>query len=255
MLDVYSVLKNIKISPYETLNEYTPYTVSSGDSYLSRKTYNRNVYAYFSANKFIEGRKSLYFVIGDYKPNGFDSQIHKRQLIKAYFTSMQDGSHQTRDSTYEKIIMTNESPWLWLTDDLTGCTVMIVEYDDNSYGMIHLRPNDLELTLYQKYYKYRSWKFELDESAELKEKNIALEREALKIVQSQSLGSKIKRYILVQSEISYSEFKQLNIVGVYRDGDWRFFIHAIAPMLEEYEFREIRWRNYSIFSSLHAEFK
>lgn len=68
MLDVRNVLKNIKISPYETLNEYTPYTLSSDESYWSRKTYNRNVYSYLSANKFIEGRKSLYFVIGDYRP-------------------------------------------------------------------------------------------------------------------------------------------------------------------------------------------
>lgn len=234
------------------MNEYTPYTLTGLDSYWSRKTYNKNVYAYLSANKFIEGRKSLYFAIGGYKPEVFDSRIHKRQLIKAYFTSMQDSSNQTRDSTYEKIIMTKESPWLWLTDDLTGCTVMIVEYDDNSYGMIHLRPNNLELTSYQKYFKYRSWKFNLDEIAELKEKNIALEKEALEIVQSQSLGSRIQRYILVQSEIAYSEVKQLNIVGVYRDGNWRFFIHAIAPIFEEYEFREIRWRNYPIFSSLHS---
>ena len=255
MLDIRNVVKNIKISPYETLNEYTPYTLTGLESYWSRKTYNKNVYVYLSDNKFVEGRKSLYFAIGGHKPGGFDSRIHRRQLTKAYFTSMQNSSNQTRDSTYEKIVMTKGSPWLWLTDDLTGCTVMIVEYDDNSYGMIHLRPNDLELTLYQKYFKYRSWKFKLDELAEYKEKNIALEKEALKIVQSKSLGSRIKRYILVQSEIAYSAYKQLNIVGVYRDGNWRFFIHAIAAMLGEYEFREICWRNYPTFTSLRSEYK
>ncbi|MEY8768823.1 hypothetical protein [Francisella philomiragia] len=254
MSDIRHVLKNLKISPYETLNKYTPYTLTGLEDYISRRTYKKNIYVYLSNNKFIDERKSLYFAIGNYKPDGFNAQIDKRLLIKAYFTSMQNKSNEIRSSTYEKIKMTKESPWLWLTDDLTGCTVLIAEYDDNSYGMTHLRPNDLKLSTYQKYFKYRSWNLKLDELAEYKEKNISLAKEALEIVQSKSLGSKIRRYILVQSEITCAEFKQLNIVGIYGNDNWRFFIHAVSPIDQEYEFREIRWRNYSIFKSLYTEY-
>lgn len=254
-MNIRDVVRNLKLNPYETLNTYTPFTLTEG-TYWSRKTYEKNIFAYLMDNRFINGRKSLYFGVGNtIKPNGFDNRVIHRQAIKAYYTSMQDDSGvNIRNQNYDKIQMRNGGPWLWLTDDLSGCTVFIVEYSDGSYGMIHLRPKDLTLTNYQKYFKYRSWNFTLDDLAELKEKNIALEKEALEVIKSKSSGAGIRRYILVQSELNFSEFSQLNITGIYTNNNWRFFAHNVSPMTEEYDIRELRWRNYPFFSSLVSEY-
>ena len=109
---------------------------------------------------------------------------------------------------------------LWVTPTQTGCSVMILDWGDHMYSMVHLQPlPDDQLA---------SWRqdiFKKDTALKPKHKNYSLREEITKIINTEK-NRRPKRYILVQSMRAGSQGSFLQIIGVKVGTIWRFFLQS-----------------------------
>lgn len=108
---------------------------------------------------------------------------------------------------------------LWLTDQQTGCTVLILDWG-NSYSMVHVLP-------YQRgsYNKLMRGMFSLSGGFQSNRQNHYLRDDVNRITRTtMGHGAAPQRYILVQSQSSLDHRQTLQLVGVAALGGWRFYV-------------------------------
>jgi len=110
---------------------------------------------------------------------------------------------------------------LWLTDQQTGCTVLVLDFGVVGYAMVHLLPHltNTFSALSQKLMKVGA----IYNVA----KNLALRNDASAVVTA--TGHAPVRYILDQSQWAVSRQRILQLVGVQRNGGWEFYRQTLSP--------------------------
>jgi hypothetical protein len=108
---------------------------------------------------------------------------------------------------------------VWVTDQQTGCSVLVLQWPGNQYSMVHLQPNaDNEFNRFSRYLINRYDNFRAGY------KNLWLKKEVTAVVNASVVGGVYpQRYILIQSNFNTMAGREMQIIGVRNGGGWSFF--------------------------------
>lgn len=106
---------------------------------------------------------------------------------------------------------------LWITDQQTGCTVLVVDWGLDMYSMLHLLPGTMS-----SYGAVSRAVLNLSNAAKAAAQNHFLRNEATAVTNS-TLG-RPRRYIMVQSQFAINKFKLMQVIGVAAGGRWNFYL-------------------------------
>jgi hypothetical protein len=108
---------------------------------------------------------------------------------------------------------------IWLTDQQTGCTVLILDWGGNQFSMVHILP--YQRSSYGSLMKNVMWGG--GASVEASVQNSYLRGDVGTVVQNSiGVGNRPQRYILVQSQFSVNSNQTLQLIGIAGVGTWSF---------------------------------
>lgn len=105
---------------------------------------------------------------------------------------------------------------LWVTQQLTGCTVLIVDWGAGQYSMTHLQPGEDA-----QFNRLGQAILNTGEKARSAYKNIWLKKEMTTIVQH--TGGSPQHYIMIQSMFETARGNITQVIGVLQGAQWQFY--------------------------------
>ena len=130
---------------------------------------------------------------------------------------------------------------LWITDQQTGCTVLIVDWGLNQYSMAHLLPHAI-----QSYNRLSRGILNSSSTLTAIAKNKFLRKEATTITYN-TLGRPL-RYILIQSQHAVNNQNLVQVIGISNAGRWDFYLQesrATHIGFAASNAKQLRWRDWS----------
>ena len=110
---------------------------------------------------------------------------------------------------------------LWITDQQTGCTCLILDWGGNQYSSAHILPH-----LRGDFNAVNQFLFGRSMNVESTIKNHYLRNDMNAIVSATSaalLGAIPQRYIMMQSQFSIGNLRIAQMIGVNTGGQWAFY--------------------------------
>ena len=126
---------------------------------------------------------------------------------------------------------------LWVTEQQTGCSVLILKWAGNLYSMVHLQPNaDTEFNWLGKFIN----RFDLGMSIQ---KNAWLKPELTEVVEQSGNGQNPDAYILVQSLHTARSGNACQVIGINVGGAFNFYRQTSirAGLNETYSAQPLQW--------------
>jgi hypothetical protein len=145
---------------------------------------------------------------------------------------------------------------LWLTDQQTGCTVLVLDWGGNQYSMLHLLPHVAAdfgtvarflMNLSQSRARVGGNVLRgVGEAVAAPLKNQQLRQEADWVVGNTVAtngGGQPQRYIMVQSQHALNRLQCLQVIGV-ANGGWNFFVQKkqVAGAVTVAGVTQLQWR-------------
>lgn len=126
---------------------------------------------------------------------------------------------------------------LWVTEQQTGCSVLILKWAGNLYSMVHLQPNaDNEFNWLGKFIN----SFDLGLSIQ---KNAWLKPELTEVAEQSGNGQNPEAYILVQSLHTARKGNACQVIGINVGGNFNFYRQTSirAGLNETYSTQPLQW--------------
>jgi len=112
---------------------------------------------------------------------------------------------------------------VWLTDQQTGCTVLILDWGGNQFSMVHILP--YQKASYGRLMRGVMWLGGTGVEASVQ--NSYLRGDVGTVVNNSLAGNPPQRYILVQSQFSLNAQQLLQLIGIAGAGSWTFYVQRI----------------------------
>jgi len=169
-------------------------------------------------------------------PDRFVASAPQNSVVtcQVIYTPMRDNDMMTgRTAATQRLKPDNNE--LWVTTRLTGCTVLVLDWEDLGYSMVHLRPHKTE-----DFNSLLRYLFEKSDSVKASTKNYYLRQEATAVAHATGAGVAPRRYLLVQSNYTAAAGRRLNIIGVRNGPGWDFYSQiewrgAYTPQLLQWQ--------------------
>ncbi|HEY3627508.1 MAG TPA: hypothetical protein VGL00_14540 [Terracidiphilus sp.] len=134
---------------------------------------------------------------------------------------------------------------VWLTDQQTGCTVLILDWGGNQFSMVHILP--YQKASYGRFMKGVMWLGGTGVEASVQNSYL---RGDIGTVVNNSLGAgnPPQRYILVQSQFSLNSQQLLQLIGFAGAATWTFYAQRIqvTPMGQAvHSVTKLDWQTWS----------
>ena len=132
---------------------------------------------------------------------------------------------------------------LWVTDNQTGCMVLILDWGGNQYSMVHLQPyGDNQYNALGRFILGRLDRWTRGFSRVLYQ-DYWLKQDATQV--TSNTGGVPQRYIMVESMWATSGGTISQILGVRAGNNWRFFLQRISGGVRHAQ--EMQWTGYNSY--------
>ena len=131
---------------------------------------------------------------------------------------------------------------LWVTEQQTGCSVLILDWGRGRYSMVHLQPH--EDTQFSRFSRAvmglggYTWGLTSESFFRSAYKNASLKQEASSVVAN--TGRTPESYILVQTMFDASRAREAQLIGVRSGSRFRFYRHRVMGRTGT-QVDELRW--------------
>ncbi len=161
--------------------------------------------------------------------------------IKVLRTPMRGNKLMDKIRYQELAVVSFNENYYWITAQQTGCSVLIIDWGNRLYSMVHLRPSLVkDFTGANRLLINKGGKFI---SAEVKRQT--LKNEMSRIVKKTSKQKRIpNRYILVQSNHACVQ-GYIQLIGIRNRNDLKVYMQTCSKSTMALDAKECKWTNYS----------